>query len=292
MERVAEVAADGALAHVRADQPDLALAVLAQRPQERRRPRRPGGGHEHRDALHARSILSAARRSRSRCCSAASIARIVSPIVSPGIGPDLGVRQQLEPAEQTRAQMLVRAAGAPDLVRVGAVGRGREPGRLHDVDRALDRRAHVPRLGVVPRDDRVEPLVGRRVRVHGVQADAVTELTQPRERVLALGRVEVVEDRLRHQEVRRAGAGVRLELRHAERRVEREIDVVAEDQVAVGGLALEEPEAIAARRGRLQQLGVVLEVERAAHCTSTSSSRAACSARCSASTDVSAVAIT
>ena len=84
VEGVAEVAADGALAHVRADEPDLPLAVLAQRPQERRRPRRPGGGHEHRDVLHARSILSAARRSRSRCCSAASIARIVSPIVSPG----------------------------------------------------------------------------------------------------------------------------------------------------------------------------------------------------------------
>ena len=40
VERVAEVAADGALAHVGADEPDLALAVLAQRAQQRRRARR------------------------------------------------------------------------------------------------------------------------------------------------------------------------------------------------------------------------------------------------------------
>jgi hypothetical protein len=34
----------------------------------------------------------------------------------------------------------------------------------------------------VPRDDRVEPLVERDVRVHGVEADRVPELAQARDR--------------------------------------------------------------------------------------------------------------
>ena len=67
---------------------------------------------------------------------------------------------------------------------------------------------------------------------------------------------------------------------------------MAQDQIAVGRRALEEREPVPARLGRLEQLAVVGEIEGAAHSTSTSSSRAAASARCSASTDVSAVAIT
>ena len=43
------------------------------------------------------------------------------------------------------------------------------------------------RVGVVPGDDGVEALVEVDARLDGVQADAVTELAQPRERVLALG---------------------------------------------------------------------------------------------------------
>ena len=178
------------------------------------------------------------------------------------------------------------------LVRVGAVRLGIEPGRLHHVDRALDRGAHVLRVGVVPGEDGVEALVEVDARVDGVQADAVAELAQPRERPLALVRAEVVEDRARHQEIGRLRAGVGLDLGQPQRGVEREIDVVAEDQVALARRALEEREPVAARLRRLEQLAVVVEVEGAAHSTSTSRSRAAASARCSASTEVSAVAIT
>ena len=38
------------------------------------------------------------------------------------VGPDLGVREQLQPRERPGAEVVVRAAGAPVLVRVGAVG--------------------------------------------------------------------------------------------------------------------------------------------------------------------------
>ena len=75
------------------------------------------------------------------------------------------------------------------------------------------------------------------------------------------------------------------------RRVEREVDVVAEEDVAALGLAFEEAEAVAAGLRRLEDLGVVSQLEVAAHAaasTSTSSSAAACSARCSASSDESA----
>ena len=67
---------------------------------------------------------------------------------------------------------------------------------------------------------------------------------------------------------------------------------MAQDQVALARLALEEREAVAADLGRIEQLAVVVEVERARHSTSTSSSFAAASARASASTEFSAVAIT
>ncbi len=76
---------------------------------------------------------------------------------------------------------------------------------------------------------------------------------------------------------------------------QRQVDVVAEQQVAGLRLAVEAGEAVAARLRRLQQLPVVLQVEAAAQSaasTSTSSSVAAASARSSASTFVSPTAIT
>ena len=84
VERVAEVAADRALAHVGADEPHGPLAVRAQPLQQRRRPRRAGGGDEDGDLLHERSIRSSASWSRRRSFSSSSIARIVWPIRSPG----------------------------------------------------------------------------------------------------------------------------------------------------------------------------------------------------------------
>ena len=84
VERVAEVAADRALAHVGADEPHRPLAVRAQALQERRRAGRARGGDEDGDVLHERSIRSAASWSRRRSFSSSSIARIVSPIRVPG----------------------------------------------------------------------------------------------------------------------------------------------------------------------------------------------------------------
>jgi hypothetical protein len=144
----------------------------------------------------------------------------------------------------------------------------------------------------VPGDDRVEAVVEVEPRIDGMEPDAVAELAQPLERSLALVRGEVVEDRAGHQEVRRPRARLGLELAHAQCSVEREVDVVAEDQVAVLPRALEEGEPVPTFFRGLEQLGVVREIEGATHSTTTSSSRAASSARCSASTDVSAVAIT
>ena len=59
---------------------------------------------------------------------------------------------------------------------------GIEPRLLHHVDRAVDRRAHVLGVRVVPGDDGLEALVEVGARIDGVQADAVAELAQPRER--------------------------------------------------------------------------------------------------------------
>ena len=83
MERVAEMPADGPLRHVGADQPDVPLAVLAQRTQECGRPGGARRRDENRDRLHERSI-----RSSASCCSASSrlassMERIDSPIVAP-----------------------------------------------------------------------------------------------------------------------------------------------------------------------------------------------------------------
>ena len=84
VERVAEVAPDGALAHVGADEPDRALAVRAQALQERRGAGRARGADEDGDVLHERSIRSAASWSSRRSFSSSSIARIVSPMRVPG----------------------------------------------------------------------------------------------------------------------------------------------------------------------------------------------------------------
>ena len=87
--------------------------------------------------------------------------------------------------------------------------------------------------------------------------------------------------------------GVALELGHPHGGIEREVDIVAQDHRPFCGSAVEVGEPIAARQRRLDDLPVVLEVEGAAHdSTSTFSSRAAASARSSAATLVSAVAIT
>jgi hypothetical protein len=72
---------------------------------------------------------------------------------------------------------------------------------------------------------------------------------------------------------------------------------VAEEEVARERVVVEDLEAVPALARRRQQLGVVLELELAGQTatsasTSTSSSRAAASARWSASTFVSATAIT
>ena len=78
-----------------------------------------------------------------------------------------------------------------------------------------------------------------------------------------------------------------------ERGVERKIDVVAQEEVAARGRLAEGREAVAAGPRRLENLRVVAQVERAAHvATSTSSRVAATSARPSASSGVSAVAMT
>ena len=83
-----------------------------------------------------------------------------------------------------------------------------------------------------------------------------------------------------------------LEPRELERGLEREVDVVAQEDVARLRLGLEGREAVAAGARSIEQLAVVREIERAAHSTTTSSRRAATSARSSASTFVSAIAIT
>ncbi len=86
--------------------------------------------------------------------------------------------------------------------------------------------------------------------------------------------------------------GLRLQLRELQCRVEREVDVVAEEQVAGKRRAVERREPIPAGLRRVEQLAVVRQVERAGHSTTTSTSCAAASARSSASTFVSAIAIT
>ena len=59
---VAELAADCQLGHVRADEAKLALAVLAQRPDQRRGSRHARGREQNRERPHVRSIRSSTRR--------------------------------------------------------------------------------------------------------------------------------------------------------------------------------------------------------------------------------------
>ena len=86
--------------------------------------------------------------------------------------------------------------------------------------------------------------------------------------------------------------GLGLQLGELQCRVEREVDVVAEEQVAGKRRAVERREPVPAGLRRVEQLAVVRQVERAGHSTTTSTSCAAASARSSASTFVSAIAIT
>ena len=102
-------------------------------------------------------------------------------------------------------------------------------------------------------------------RVDGVKTDTMPELTQARDRTLAFGRGEVVEDAPCHQEVGCVRARLGLELGKRECRVEREIDVVAEQQISGRGLAVEEREPVPAGPGRVEELAIVLEVKGTAH---------------------------
>ena len=159
--------------------------------------------------------------------------------VVPRVHPDLGMDEQLQPLERAARELVVWAAAAPVLVRVGAVVVRVEVAGLHGVHGARDRRGHVVGVGHVPRDDRIEAIVERRVRIDAVQRDAVSELAQARERVHAGRRLEVVELAARHQEVRRDDVALGFELRHRQRRVERHVDVVARKQVAGRRFAVE-----------------------------------------------------
>jgi hypothetical protein len=113
----------------------------------------------------------------------------------------------------------------------------------------------------VPGDHGVEPAVQVYVRPDGVVTDSVAELAQPGKGTLPFARREVVEDAAGHQEVRRGGARLRLELRELDRGLEREVDVVAQEQLARPRLLLEEGEPVAARPSCLEQIAVVVEVE-------------------------------
>ena len=92
---------------------------------------------------------------------------------------------------------------------------------------------HVLGTRVVPGDDRVEALVELDVRVHGVQADArgrarAAARSQRRPRSSRGCRRPTRSSR----QVRRRDVVLSLELGHPERGVEREVDVVAQEDVA------------------------------------------------------------
>ena len=124
----------------------------------RARPRcSPGSGR--RVTAQPSSMPSSASCSRRRAFSAFSIDRMVRPIVAPSYDPDLRVHEDLQPRKAAAAELLVRAARAPVLIRVRAVRRRIEVRLGVDVDRPRDRLRHVFGARVVPRDDRVEALV-------------------------------------------------------------------------------------------------------------------------------------
>ena len=101
----------------------------------------------------------------------------------------------------------------------------------------------------MPRDDRVEALVEVGTRPEGMEPDAVPELAQPLECTFARGRGEVVELAARHQEVGGRRAALGLELGDLERSVQREVDIVPQQDVPRLGRPIEEGEAIPARAG-------------------------------------------
>ena len=147
----------------------------------------------------------------------------------------------------------------------------------------------------MPGHDLIEAVVELDVRIDGVQADCVAELAQPRDRLDSLARGEVVEDGLGHEQIGRADAVLRLDRGHPECGIEREVDVVPKVDLPTLRPAPERGEAVATGLSRLEDLGVVPQVERAAHAavsTSTTSFEAALSARLTASSGVSAIAIT
>jgi NADH:ubiquinone oxidoreductase subunit H len=84
------------------------------------------------------------------------------------VDPDLGVDEDLQPREAAGAQLLVRAAGAPALVRVRPIRLRREVRLGVHVERARDLLRHLFGLRVGPGDDGIEALVERDVRVHRV----------------------------------------------------------------------------------------------------------------------------
>ena len=224
-------------------------------------PGAPGRGDHDGERLHARNVASSAacvsvqrpsvpgaagawhrvtrgrsgparRCSRRAARSASSIDSIDSRIVAPSKAQISGCVSSCSHSNPPAASSSCGQPWRQCLVRVRAVVLRVEERRLHHVDGALDRRLHVLRVGVVPRDDAVEAVVEVDVRIDRVVRDPVAELAQARDRALALARGEVVEDRARHQEPRRPGALRRLDLGHRQRAVEREVDVVAQDQVA------------------------------------------------------------
>ena len=215
MERVAEVPPDRALRHVRADEAHLALAVLAQRAQQRRGAGRAGGGDEHRDRrLMPRSIRSSASCSRRRSRFGVQHRPHRLAHRRALVDPDLRVRRAAAARERARARApRAGSRGASAGSSRSGTCSGSKYARLHHVHRAGDRRRHVLGIGVVPGDDRVEALVELGVRIDGVQPDRVAELAQPRRSRRAPRRGEVVEDGLGHQEVRRARAALGLDAR-------------------------------------------------------------------------------
>ena len=100
VEGVAEVAPDRPLGHVRSDQPQLALAVLAQRAEQRRRPGRAGGRHEHGDRLHDRSIRSSAIWTRAGARARRRATRASTRASSRPRRPRSRGGQELEPLER------------------------------------------------------------------------------------------------------------------------------------------------------------------------------------------------
>ncbi len=94
-------------------------------------------------------------------------------------------------------------------------------------------------LRVVPGEDGVEAVVLLGARPDGMQAHSVSQLAEPVDRPHPFRRREVVEDALRHQEVGRRSLDGGLQLGETQRGVECEVDVVAEEQVAVLRQAVE-----------------------------------------------------